>query len=608
MSSTLGHIDKYELRAVLARTPTSIVYDGWDPDIARRIAVKMVPLSTVEDNEIREALIRFKRGVQAAGRLAHPNVVSIYKYGETEDYAYIVMEFVDGPTLKQLLDGGRRFDLPAVCRIMDGVLQGLQYSHDHGVVHRDMKPANIMFTKSQCVKITDFGIARLEDSRATMTQAGMVIGTPAYMSPEQFLGEEVDWRSDIYSTGVVLYHMVTGARPYEGNLATIMNKVLHAPVPRPSSLSPEISPVLDQVVTRAMAKKRDDRFQSAAEFNAALQDAQEHFGQTFRRHHVPRSEPRTPFQQRQRRNASSRRPVLTGAAVAVLAAAGFGVGAYFSTPQITPHPPPRLIVSDSAVGGVKPRAEPEPPQPAAPATPSPAPPAASPKADQAPAPIDLPDNSDALRPPPTLTPSDASNSGFAQNDLPAAASDPPPLQAPQLAQRSSPEPPPRAELGKVNSRVAPPPPERKNPASRAPEKRIDRGADVRNADTIQEALNRLKNAPRERTDAPPVDDTPGPAVAYPVPSASPEIGLFCQSLTPEKAQEIGLDPPRGLLVLGVTAGSPAARAGIRAKDVILKVNGTETQSIASLKAGPGHPTRIEVFRDGRTIPLSLPAS
>src|SRR4051812_5341165 len=264
MSSTLSHIDKYELRAVLARTATSIVYDGWDANIARRVAVKAIPLSRLEDDDTREALARFKRGVQAAGQLAHPNILNIYDYGETGDYAYIVMEFVDGPTLKQLLDSGERFDVGSICKIMSGILDGLQYSHDRGVVHRDMKPANIMFTKDHRVKITDFGIARLEDSN--MTQTGMVIGTPAYMSPEQFMGEKVDWRSDIYSTGVVLYHMITGTRPYDGNLATIMNKVLNSPIPKPSISSPTASPALDQIVMRAMAKKREQRFQSAAEF------------------------------------------------------------------------------------------------------------------------------------------------------------------------------------------------------------------------------------------------------------------------------------------------------------------------------------------------------
>src|SRR6201995_2905885 len=139
MSSTLSHIGKYELRAVVARTATSIVYDGWDANIARRVAVKAIPLSKLEEIDTKEALARFKRGVQAAGQLTHPNIVNIYDYGETDQYAYIVMEFVDGPTLKQLLDSGERFDIRAIGKIMDGILDGLQYSHDRGVVHRDMK-------------------------------------------------------------------------------------------------------------------------------------------------------------------------------------------------------------------------------------------------------------------------------------------------------------------------------------------------------------------------------------------------------------------------------------------------------------------------------------
>src|ERR1700733_6626964 len=259
MRSTLSYIGKFELRSVVARTGTSAVYDGWDTDIARRVAVKTVSLSSLEDSDTREALARFKRGVQAAGQLAHPNVINIYDYGETDEYAYIVMEFIDGPTLKQLLDNEKRFDIRATCNIMNGILDGLQYSHDRGVIPRDMKPANIMFTKDQRVKITDFGIARLEDS--DMTQAGMVIGTPAYMSPEQFMGEKVDWRTDIYSSGVLLYHMITGVRPYEGTLATIMHKVLYGTPLLPSRLSTGITPAFDKVVIRAMAKKREDRFE-----------------------------------------------------------------------------------------------------------------------------------------------------------------------------------------------------------------------------------------------------------------------------------------------------------------------------------------------------------
>jgi eukaryotic-like serine/threonine-protein kinase len=370
MRSTLSYIGKYELRSVLARTGTSIVYDGWDTDIARRVAMKTVPLSSLEDSDTREALARFKRGVQAAGQLAHPNVINIYDYGETDEYAYIVMEFVDGPTLKQMLDSEKRFDVRATCKIMNGILDGLQYSHDRGVVHRDMKPANIMFTKDQRVKITDFGIARLEDS--DMTQTGMVIGTPAYMSPEQFMGEKIDWRSDIYSTGVVLYHMITGARPYEGNLATIMNKVLNSPVPRPSVVSQTVTPLLDEIVTRAMAKKREHRFQSAAEMNAALQSILARQEQTQRPVMNPRFE-RSLAPRRARRRGFRASPLVVAGVVVVVAGTGLGATLYLrqstsnliAVPPESPQPPP---VTESRKSGESPAQFPAGPVPRLPDT------------------------------------------------------------------------------------------------------------------------------------------------------------------------------------------------------------------------------------------------
>jgi serine/threonine protein kinase len=262
-------IGNYQVKSLLARTATGVIYKAWDADIARWVAVKAIPLAMLEDNDANEALDRFRHGVQAAGRLSHPGVVSVCDYGETDDCAYIVMEFVDGPTLKQRLDAGERFGAAALSGIMDEILQALQYSHAHGVVHRDVKPANIMFTADQRVKITDFGIARVHDVNATQT--GVVIGSPAYMAPEQFVGEKIDWRCDIYATGVMLYQMVTGSRPYEGSLHTIAGKVTQSPVPRASRIAPLATPALDNIVRRAMAKKPDHRFQSAAEFNTALQ-------------------------------------------------------------------------------------------------------------------------------------------------------------------------------------------------------------------------------------------------------------------------------------------------------------------------------------------------
>jgi len=268
MADRLG---KYEVLHELGKGAMGVVYEGYDPIIDRRLAIKTVKLPDAEDFEAQDALARFKREAQAAGRLSHPNIVGVFDYGETPEIAYIVMEFVDGTTLKHIVDKKERFELPEIVRLMDGVLTGLQFSHDRGVVHRDIKPANIMLTKAGEVKIADFGIARIESS--SMTQAGTMLGTPSYMSPEQFMGQTVDLRTDIYSCGVMLYQLLTGDKPFEGSLTAMMHKVLNTEPLPPSALSVTVPRSFDAVVQRAMAKRPDERFASASEFAAALKEA-----------------------------------------------------------------------------------------------------------------------------------------------------------------------------------------------------------------------------------------------------------------------------------------------------------------------------------------------
>src|SRR5271165_2110517 len=207
-------LGKYEIRGVIGRGAMGTVYDGWGPVIGRRVAIKTVRLLDHADPEAQEGLERFKREAQAAGRLSHPNIVGVYDYGETAETAYIVMKFVEGQSLKQHLDAGERFPVAETVAIMGQVLAGLQFSHDSGVIHRDVKPGNVMITKGGPgggrVKLADFGIARIESS--VMTQDGTMLGTPAYMSPEQLMAQTVDSRTDIYSSGVVLYQLLTGER------------------------------------------------------------------------------------------------------------------------------------------------------------------------------------------------------------------------------------------------------------------------------------------------------------------------------------------------------------------------------------------------------------
>jgi len=248
-----------------------VVYDGWDPIIARRVAIKTVKIPDPSDEEAMEELARFRREAQAAGRLTHPNIVGVYDYGEADSVAFIVMEFVDGPTLKSLLEKQQRMALPEISRVMDDVLTGLAFSHARGIVHRDIKPANVMISSDGRAKIADFGIARIESS--SMTQAGTVMGTPAYMSPEQFMGQTVDARTDIYSCGVLLYQLLTGERPFEGGMTAIMHKALHTDPPRPSAISVTSPEAMDAVVARAMAKRPEGRWPTAEAFAAAIRQA-----------------------------------------------------------------------------------------------------------------------------------------------------------------------------------------------------------------------------------------------------------------------------------------------------------------------------------------------
>ncbi len=269
--SAVESLGKYVIRRQLGRGAMGTVYEGFDPIIERVVAIKTVRLPEVADDETAEQIARFRREAQAAGRLTHPNIVGVFDYGETKDLAYIVMEYVDGPPLKNLLDKNERFPLPRIVQIMEDLLAGLQFSHERGVVHRDIKPANLMLTQSGQAKITDFGIARIDSS--SMTQAGTVLGTPAYMSPEQFMGQVVDARSDIYSSGALMYQLLTGERPFAGGISSIMHKVLNTEAPSPSRISVTAPRRFDAVVRKAMAKRPEDRYGSAAEFMAAIRTA-----------------------------------------------------------------------------------------------------------------------------------------------------------------------------------------------------------------------------------------------------------------------------------------------------------------------------------------------
>jgi len=267
----MDKLGKYEVRGMLGRGAMGVVYEAWDPLIKRSVALKVIRADQLQGDAADGVLARFRREAEAAGRLNHPNIVAIYDFAEDAGTWFIAMELVKGRELKQAFEASERFRLPDVVRIMEQILAALDYSHRQGVVHRDIKPANIFLLPDGTAKVADFGIAHLESSN--LTQVGTTIGTPSYMSPEQIMGLPVDGRSDIFSAGVILYQFLTGERPFAGSSNTTMQKVLKQDPLPPSELNLQLPPAMDAVVRKALAKKADERFQSAREFADALRAA-----------------------------------------------------------------------------------------------------------------------------------------------------------------------------------------------------------------------------------------------------------------------------------------------------------------------------------------------
>ncbi|MER7760477.1 Stk1 family PASTA domain-containing Ser/Thr kinase [Streptomyces sp. NPDC097619] len=265
---------RYELGSVLGRGGMAEVYLGHDIRLGRTVAVKTLRADLARDPSFQA---RFRREAQSAASLNHPAIVAVYDTGE--DYVdnisipYIVMEYVDGSTLRELLHSGRRLLPERTLEMTTGILQALEYSHRAGIVHRDIKPANVMLTRTGQVKVMDFGIARaMGDAGMTMTQTAAVIGTAQYLSPEQAKGETVDARSDLYSTGCLLYELLTVRPPFVGDspVAVAYQHVREEPQP-PSNFDPEITPEMDAIVLRALVKDPDYRYQSADEMRADIE-------------------------------------------------------------------------------------------------------------------------------------------------------------------------------------------------------------------------------------------------------------------------------------------------------------------------------------------------
>ena len=266
---TLG---RYQIEGVLGKGAMGLVYDGRDPGLNRRVAIKTILVKQLDEEMAQMYSKRFEREVRAVARLNHRNIVQVYDFGSEGDMAYIVMEYINGKELKDRFDAGERFDVATAFRLMAELLGALDFAHEAGIIHRDVKPANIMVDVEGHAKLTDFGVARVVDPDAQpgeATQTGAMVGTPAYMSPEQIQGQAIDHRTDIFSAGIIFYQFLTGQKPFEGTQWALAKKIVQDDPVKPSSIV-QVPPEIDRVVARALAKEPDHRYQTAGSFAAAL--------------------------------------------------------------------------------------------------------------------------------------------------------------------------------------------------------------------------------------------------------------------------------------------------------------------------------------------------
>jgi serine/threonine-protein kinase len=266
--ATLG---RYRIERELGRGAMGAVYLGRDPKIGRQVAIKTMALSReFAGDELVEARERFFREAETAGRLQHPDIVTIFDAGEDQELAYIAMEYLKGDNLEAYTQAPKLLPVATVLNVVARIADALAYAHSQGVVHRDIKPANVMVDlSSDAVKVTDFGIARVADSARTRT--GMVLGTPSFMSPEQMAGRRVDGRSDLYSVGVLLFQLLTGRLPHRSDsMATLMHQIANEPAPDVRSLRPDLPEGLARVVALALEKRPEARYPSGQQLAADL--------------------------------------------------------------------------------------------------------------------------------------------------------------------------------------------------------------------------------------------------------------------------------------------------------------------------------------------------
>ncbi|NRF66823.1 protein kinase [Aquincola sp. S2] len=269
----MTQLGRYQLKNVLGRGAMGMVYEALDPRLERRVAIKTILKSHLLDDAVAEDYSRrFVREAQAAARLNHPHIVTVFDFGEEDEIAYIVMEFIEGGELTQMFDAQHPFTLHEAVRILCELLDALAYAHERGIVHRDVKPANVMIDRAGHVKLTDFGVARLAETNADRTLPGTMVGTPSYMSPEQIQGQAVGSRTDLFAVGVILYQFLTQQRPFAGGGQwVVQRKILHEDPAPPSQLEPSVPKLFDTIALRALAKDPDHRYQNARAFADELQ-------------------------------------------------------------------------------------------------------------------------------------------------------------------------------------------------------------------------------------------------------------------------------------------------------------------------------------------------
>jgi len=262
------HIGRYRLVSEIGRGAMGIVYLGEDEGLGRRVAIKTI-LASMDTVEQAGYLARFKQEAKALGGLNHPSIITVFEFGDEGGIAYLAMEYLEGKDLRELISA-RKLDLSSAVDVAAQVADGLAFAHGRGVVHRDVKPGNVMVIEGNRAKVMDFGIARVRTSDLK-TQTGLMLGSPRYMSPEQVLGRAVDHRSDIFSLGLVLYEMLTGAPPFGGNdIHQIMYQICNGRAPPPSASNPAVTRSLDLIVARALEKDLDARYQDANALAADL--------------------------------------------------------------------------------------------------------------------------------------------------------------------------------------------------------------------------------------------------------------------------------------------------------------------------------------------------